>query len=81
MKKVIGTLKPCFQASFATTPVPVKLQKSLSLEITLILLSFFTQGIVTQETGGRMVQFGSQYLVAVYVKFLESAGARAAPFL
>ncbi|KAJ7378302.1 hypothetical protein OS493_023549 [Desmophyllum pertusum] len=38
-------------------------------------------GIVTQETGGRMVQFGSQYLVAVYVKFLESAGARAAPIL
>ncbi|KAM7425690.1 hypothetical protein ABFA07_022910 [Porites harrisoni] len=36
-------------------------------------------GIVTQETGGKLLQFGSQYLVAVYVKFLESAGARAAP--
>jgi len=36
-------------------------------------------GIVTQETNGKLAAFGEQYLVAVYVKFLESAGARAAP--
>lgn len=36
-------------------------------------------GIMTQETGGKLLAFGSQYLVSVYVKFLESAGARAAP--
>ena len=42
---------------------------------------FFTKGIVTQETNGKLAAFGEQYLVAVYVKFLESAGARAAPVL
>jgi len=36
---------------------------------------------VTQETNGLLSQFGNQYLVAVYVKFVESAGARAAPIL
>lgn len=42
---------------------------------------FFLQGILTQETDGRLKAFGDQYLMAVYVKFLESAGARAAPIL
>ena len=36
---------------------------------------------MTQETNGALSQFGDQYLVAVYVKFVESAGARAAPVL
>jgi len=36
---------------------------------------------VTQETNGKRAAFGDQHLVAVYVKFLESAGARAAPVL
>lgn len=36
---------------------------------------------MTQETNGVLSQFGNQYLVAVYVKFVESAGARAAPIL
>lgn len=36
---------------------------------------------MTQETNGLLSQFGNQYLVAVYVKFVESAGARAAPIL
>ena len=36
---------------------------------------------MTQETNGVLSQFGDQYLVAVYVKFVESAGARAAPIL
>lgn len=36
---------------------------------------------MTQETNGALLQFGDQYLVAVYVKFVESAGARAAPIL
>ena len=36
---------------------------------------------MTQETNGKLAAFGDQYLVAVYVKFLESAGARAAPVL
>ncbi|KAJ7339368.1 hypothetical protein OS493_005762 [Desmophyllum pertusum] len=39
------------------------------------------EGIVTQETSGALTPFGSQYIVAAYVKFLESAGARAAPIL
>ena len=36
---------------------------------------------MTQETIGKLAAFGDQYLVAVYVKFLEAAGARAAPVL
>ena len=53
---------------------------NLYLDFTWCMFSF-RQGIVTQETGGKLKAFGDQYLVSVYVKFLESAGARAAPIL
>ena len=36
---------------------------------------------MTQETNGALLPFGGQYLVSVYVKFLESAGARVTPIL
>ncbi|XP_078254695.1 gamma-glutamyl hydrolase-like [Rhinoraja longicauda] len=36
-------------------------------------------GVLAQETGGDIIQFGKSYIAASYVKFLESGGARVAP--
>ncbi|EAL64169.1 peptidase C26 family protein [Dictyostelium discoideum AX4] len=38
-------------------------------------------GILTQPTDGDMTTFGSQYIAASYVKYIESAGARVVPIL
>ncbi|XP_044185077.1 gamma-glutamyl hydrolase-like [Acropora millepora] len=36
-------------------------------------------GVLTQETDGNVTIFGSQYVAASYVKFIESAGGRMVP--
>ncbi|KAJ7386645.1 hypothetical protein OS493_006631 [Desmophyllum pertusum] len=56
--------------------------QSFLVDKTQIITNRPVIGIVTQETSGSRApfpSFGSQYFSAVYVKFVESAGARAAP--
>eukprot|EP01114_Cavostelium_apophysatum_P002705 TRINITY_DN1238_c0_g1_i1.p1 TRINITY_DN1238_c0_g1~~TRINITY_DN1238_c0_g1_i1.p1 ORF type:complete len:321 (+),score=78.97 TRINITY_DN1238_c0_g1_i1:113-1075(+) len=38
-------------------------------------------GILSQPTDGEMVNYGSSYIAASYVKYVESAGARVVPIL
>ncbi|CAH3027331.1 unnamed protein product [Porites evermanni] len=38
-------------------------------------------GVLTQETDGHVTKFGTQYVAASYVKFIESAGGRMVPIL
>ena len=42
---------------------------------------FCLKGVLTQETDGNVTIFGSQYVAASYVKFIESAGGRMVPIL
>lgn len=44
------------------------------------LLRLF-KGVLTQETDGHVTKFGTQYVAASYVKFIESAGGRMVPVL
>ena len=44
------------------------------------LLRLF-KGVLTQETDGHATKFGTQYVAASYVKFIESAGGRMVPVL
>jgi len=38
-------------------------------------------GILSQPTDGDLTKYGSQYIAASYVKYIESAGARVVPIL
>lgn len=38
-------------------------------------------GILTQPTSGGLRKYGSSYIAASYVKFIESGGGRAVPVL
>ena len=41
----------------------------------------YFQGLIAQETDGNVATFGSQFVAATYVKFIESAGGRMVPIL